>query len=94
MSWVSQSSFSQETPDDEILIGKGKVTTNEVFSVYPNPTTRTVYLNSSTDVAIYDTNGKRILVKRNTNQVDVSRLNPGIYFIQNAKGETLKLSIK
>lgn len=89
----SQSSFSQEAAD-EILVGKGKTNTDEAFSVYPNPTTRTVYLNATTDVAIYDANGQRILVKRNTNQVDVSGLGTGIYFIQNAKGETLKLSIQ
>ncbi|MBI1226042.1 MAG: DUF839 domain-containing protein [Bacteroidetes bacterium] len=67
---------------------------NAAFSVYPNPTTRTVYLNKTTDVAIYDANGKRVMVKRETNEVDVSGLSIGTYFIQNADGETLKLSIQ
>ncbi len=68
--------------------------TSEAFEVFPNPSTRTVFLNQTTDVAVYDSNGKRILVKRNTNQVDVSYLDPGFYFIQNAEGEILKLSVQ
>jgi len=64
------------------------------FSIYPNPTTRTVFLNKLTDVAIYDASGKRVLVKRSTTEVDVSQLNTGVYFLQNADGETIKLQIQ
>ena len=64
------------------------------FTLYPNPTTRTVFLNKVTDVAIYDNSGRRVLVKRNTTEVDVFHLNPGIYYVQNAEGETLKLQIQ
>lgn len=64
------------------------------FSIYPNPTTRTVFLNKMTDVAIYDASGKRVLVKRNTMEVEVGHLNTGVYFLQNAEGETIKLQIQ
>ncbi len=64
------------------------------FSIYPNPTTRTVFMNKLTDVAIYDASGKRVLVKRSTTEVDVSQLNTGIYFLQNGEGETIKLQIQ
>lgn len=66
---------------------------NDAFSVFPNPTTRIVYMNEVTDVAVYDASGKRILVKRNTNELDVSGLATGIYFVQNAEGEIIKLSV-
>lgn len=66
----------------------------EAFSVYPNPTTRTVFLNNVTDVAVYNNAGQRVLVKRNTMEVEVGHLNPGVYYIQNAEGETLKLQIQ
>ncbi|MEZ4958446.1 MAG: DUF839 domain-containing protein [Saprospiraceae bacterium] len=65
-----------------------------VFSVYPNPTTRTVFMNKVTDVAVYDASGQRVLVKRNTNELDVSSLNKGIYYLKNTEGETLKLSVQ
>lgn len=67
---------------------------DEAFSVFPNPTTRTVFMNKVTDVALYDTSGKRIMVKRNTSELEVSNLSPGTYFLQNAEGETLKLMIQ
>lgn len=64
------------------------------FKLYPNPTTRIVYLNKTTDVAIYNVEGKRMRVVRNTNQVDVSDLTTGIYFVQTADGETAKLMVQ
>lgn len=64
------------------------------FSVYPNPVTRLVFMNKTTDVALYDASGKRVLVQRNVDQLDVSGLSTGIYYLQNAEGETLKLSIQ
>ncbi|MEL6924191.1 MAG: alkaline phosphatase PhoX [Bacteroidota bacterium] len=66
----------------------------EAFKVFPNPTTRYVQMNQFTDVALYDLSGRRLMVQRNVDRLDVSQLAPGMYFIQNAKGETLKLSIK
>ena len=67
---------------------------NAPFSVYPNPVTRVVFMNKTTDVALYDANGKRVLVQRNVNQLDVSALSTGIYYLKNAEGETLKLSVQ
>jgi secreted PhoX family phosphatase len=67
---------------------------NAPFSVYPNPVTRVVFMNKTTDVALYDANGKRVLVQRNTNQLDVSSLPTGVYYLKNADGETLKLSVQ
>lgn len=66
----------------------------EQFAIYPNPTTRTVFFNRQTDVAVYDASGRRVLVKRNTTQLDVSELAKGIYYVRNAEGKTLKLVVK
>ena len=71
-----------------------KTANESTFTIFPNPTTRTVFMNENTDVALYDMTGKRIMVKRNTTELDVSNLTPGSYFIQNAEGETLKLIVK
>ncbi|MBX2893148.1 MAG: DUF839 domain-containing protein [Saprospiraceae bacterium] len=66
----------------------------DAFTVYPNPTARMVYMNQVTDVAIFDSNGKRVMVRRNTSEVDVSALTAGVYYIQNAQGSILKLVIQ
>ena len=64
------------------------------FNVYPNPTTRKVYFNQNTDVAIYNAAGQRVMVRRNTTEIDVSDLTPGYYFLRNTAGETVKLSVQ
>ncbi len=66
----------------------------EAFTVFPNPTTRLVYFNTTTDAALYNQAGQRLMVVSNANSMDVSRLTAGIYFIQNAKGQTITLSIQ
>ncbi len=71
--------------------------TNEDFGklkIYPNPTTRTVFLSETTDFAIYDMNGKRIKVYRNTNQADVSTLAAGSYIILTAAEDSYKLIVE
>ncbi len=64
------------------------------FQIYPNPVSRELHLNETTDVAIYDAAGIRVKVQRSTNRVDVSGLVSGIYFIQNTKGEMKKLVVE
>ena len=67
---------------------------NSTFSIYPNPTARIVYLSQNTDVAIYDQTGKRVMVKRNVSEVDVTNLTAGTYYIQNKEGNTVKLIVE
>ena len=59
------------------------------ISVYPNPTSDTVYINSSSSqlkVVVFDILGKQVLNKPNTNSVDVSSLSKGVYFIKVSDG--------
>ncbi|NVK66534.1 MAG: DUF839 domain-containing protein [Flavobacteriales bacterium] len=67
---------------------------NEVFTVYPNPTSRIVYFNERMDVALYDTYGKIVRVERNTKSMDIMGMEPGTYYIKNAAGLTKKLIIQ
>ncbi len=64
------------------------------FQIFPNPVARELNFNEVTDAAIYDMNGQRVRVVRNTNSVDVSNLTPGTYFVQNKNGETQKLIVQ
>lgn len=66
----------------------------DAFQIYPNPTSRELHFNEVTDVAIYDANGKRVAVYRDTDQVDVTEFPAGIYYVKNAEGNTQKLIIQ
>ena len=66
----------------------------EGFQIYPNPASRVLNFNMTTDVAIYDMQGKRIKVYREVNQVDVTEFKAGVYFVRNSNGDTQKLIIQ
>ena len=89
---LTAANISNYNPLDELGVQE-EGESAEAFQIYPNPTTRMVYLSRTSDVAIYDAAGQRVTVKRNANHVDVSQLTPGTYFLQNDEGEILKLSV-
>jgi len=64
------------------------------FNLYPNPTTRYVYLNQADDIAIYDATGQLIKVYRNVERLDVAHMKSGVYYVRNSAGETKKLIIQ
>lgn len=64
------------------------------FTIFPNPAARILYFNKVTDVAIYDVRGNRLQVAQNTNEVDISGLPAGMYFVQNADREMVQLTIQ
>jgi hypothetical protein len=64
------------------------------FGIYPNPTSRELNLSKEQDIAIYDVTGKRIRVVRDAKTIDVSELTPGIYFLQNNEGHTVKFVVE
>jgi uncharacterized protein len=81
---IAITGFSLTTPTNEVKV-------SESFSVYPNPASDVINFNTTTDVSLYNVSGQRIRVERNVNQINVSDLNTGIYFLQNIKGEVVKL---
>ncbi len=64
------------------------------FSIYPNPTTRSIHVREPMDLAIYNVAGQRIRVHRNVMEVDVSNLPAGSYFVQNGAGAVQQLIIQ
>jgi hypothetical protein len=64
------------------------------FNIFPNPASREIHLSKKMDVAIYSAKGERILVKRDTDKVDVASLKAGIYVIQNQDGQSKKLIVQ
>jgi hypothetical protein len=66
----------------------------ESFNVYPNPTSREINLNKEMDAAIYNISGQRLKVVRDTKTINVSDLTPGVYFIQNTEGKSVKFIVE
>lgn len=62
--------------------------------IFPNPTTRELFISESSDFAIYDALGQRIKVYRDTNRIDVSDLAAGNYFLNMANDETFKFVVE
>ena len=81
---VAITGFSATTPTKELKV-------SDDFSVYPNPATDVINFNKTTDVSLYNMAGQQIRVQRNVNQINVSDLNPGMYFLQNINGAVVKL---
>ncbi len=48
---------------------------------YPNPTTGNIYLSEPANISLSDLSGKLLLEEKNTNQLDISSLPAGMYFL-------------
>lgn len=61
----------------------GILDNNESTSIlaYPNPTTGSIYLSEPANITLSDLSGKLLLEQKNTNQLDISTLPAGMYFL-------------
>jgi len=64
------------------------------FEVWPNPVNRELKMNKTTDAAIYDVNGNRVKVVRNSNVINMTDLQSGTYFVRTADGDTQKVIVE
>lgn len=74
--------------------GELKKDSETIFSIYPNPTSRELNMNKEMDIAIYNSLGQRIKVVRDAKTINVSDLTPGVYFISNSEGKTIKFIVE
>ena len=89
----TQDLVDPELENLEALVTQG-ATKSDIIKVFPNPTTREIFLNEVTDFAIYNSSGQRLGVYRNKRQANVSNLAPGTYFIQVANKGTVKFVVQ
>jgi hypothetical protein len=62
--------------------GIGTIASNEPgIKIYPNPTTGTIYLSEPANITLSDLSGILLLEEKNTNQLDISALPAGMYFL-------------
>ncbi|MEM1119950.1 MAG: T9SS type A sorting domain-containing protein [Bacteroidota bacterium] len=90
----TQDFVQPELEEVDVLINSSKPSKSSMIEVYPNPTTREIFLREATDFAIYNSNGQRLSVYRNKAQADVSNLAPGNYYIQVANKGTVKFVVQ
>ncbi|MCB0455607.1 MAG: T9SS type A sorting domain-containing protein, partial [Aequorivita sp.] len=69
-----------------------------LFSIYPNPTNGLFTVNSASKISkvtIYNNLGQLIFISEENNQVDISTISKGIYFVkikdENGQTETKKV---
>ncbi len=70
------------------------VSNGDVFGVYPNPASNSIKLSEVMDAAIYDINGNRIKVSRNSDNIDISDMTKGTYFIMNSDKKVVKIIVE
>jgi hypothetical protein len=72
--------------DSALATGEVDLNMEKKILLYPNPSKGIVYLNNAEKIktiALFDTSGRKVLEpKINNNQIDISQLNSGKYFIE------------
>jgi hypothetical protein len=78
-----QSNIDAQSFYSENCSGVGITDNNESNApiFYPNPTTGTIYLSEPANITLTDLSGKLLLEQKNTNQLDISSLPAGMYFL-------------
>jgi hypothetical protein len=87
--WVDETaSFSENCGYTSINDFNG----SSALTIYPNPTQGKLFLSAHSNIVLTDLTGKVILKKLNTNQIDISELPKGLYFL--SVGDNLKKTFK
>lgn len=85
--------FANATVTTDLIEAPEVAKANDLV-VYPNPTTREVYLSKTTDFAVYNANGQRLKVYRNANHADMANFAAGTYYIITADKESYKIIVQ
>lgn len=82
---------------DKIQVSNLQDPDKEAFKslkIFPNPTTREIFLDEETEFAIYNLEGKRLKTFAKTNNAYVGDLTSGMYFLQTKNGEIYKFVVQ
>ncbi|MFN6379973.1 MAG: lamin tail domain-containing protein [Flavobacteriales bacterium] len=86
--------FLQTTPDasnNGALVEVEESETNQLIQVFPNPSNGMIYFSKPSDFILMSSTGAFISSGKNANQLDLSPLSNGIYFIKTPIGETFRI---
>ena len=73
-------------------VGTEELNANSVWNVYPNPTNGIIRSNKVGDYTVFDLSGKQVGEFLQTQIIDMSEFNSGLYVIKNATGEVKRIS--
>jgi hypothetical protein len=93
-SWPSPQTFAYTLNVTNALLGNNQVTAPKQVTLYPNPATNTLFLD--TNVALENTtiitiNGQRIPAPLEGNQINIESLVPGFYILESKAMDGTKL---
>ena len=64
------------------------------FTLFPNPATNTIFINTSKEklkkLTVFSIFGEKIIHETHTNKIDISHLKSGMYFIKINNDQTIK----
>jgi len=64
------------------------------LKIFPNPTSREIFLEEETEFAIYNIEGKRLKTFAKTNNAYIGDLSAGIYFLKTKNGQIYKIVVQ
>ncbi len=78
-----------------LATGLEEIANAEKLVIFPNPNnTGVLRLNITTDVVIRNLLGQPVLSVTNTDEVDINELDKGVYLVEAAEGDTVKLIVE
>jgi len=90
----SFSTFTYPTPlQNNNISGQNENIKQTDLIAFPNPANHIVNFNQIINFDLYDLNGRKICSKTQSQQLDVSHLNNGVYILVTDKNQTLKISV-
>ncbi|MDE0771260.1 MAG: lamin tail domain-containing protein [Salibacteraceae bacterium] len=76
-------------------VGILELATAKALIAFPNPNNiGSLRLNRITDVVIRNLLGQPVIVKTNADEIDINELSSGIYLLESAEGDTIKLIVE
>ena len=76
---------------DNVLSVDEFQTTDDKFTIHPNPTTNTIFFSTPGDYTIYDIQGRLIVQLKQQAFFDASGLQTGVYLIQDQNGQVQRM---
>ncbi len=86
--------FLETTPGESnngSLVEVRESESNEFIKVYPNPSNGIVFFSKPSDFSLFSVSGNFIFSGKNANQIDLSTLSNGVYFIKTDIGEAFRI---
>jgi len=69
------------------LVGENEIIN---FSIYPNPVNEILYLNTTSDIQIFDISGRKLIEQKESKAISVQSLSPGIYFLKTKDAQMIR----